>query len=98
MYNLYTTQRKRGEKIVSTVISFRIDDEERDALKQIADEHDATISWAARRAIKQYLANLSKESEMHEDRDNLLLESDGVVGKIRVYTISDDAQSEEHEI
>ena len=42
---------------MSVVISFRIEDEERDALKEIADKYDATISWAARRAIKQYLTN-----------------------------------------
>ena len=70
---------------MASVISFRIDDEDKELLQQIADEFDATISWAARRAIKQYLANISKESEGNEDRDNLLIESNVEISEDGTY-------------
>lgn len=70
---------------MASVISFRIDDEDKELLQQIADEFDATISWAARRAIKQYLANISKESEGNEDRDNLLIESNAEISEDGTY-------------
>lgn len=77
---------------MASVISFRIDDEDRELLQQIADKHDATISWAARRAIKQYLTNLTKEHE-YENDDDLHLEGDEAVGGERTYTDCDNTQS-----
>ena len=76
---------------MSVVISFRIEDEERDALKEIADRYDATISWAARRAIKQYLTNLTKENE-DENNDDLYSQSNEAIGGERTHTDCDNTQ------
>ena len=66
---------------MASVISFRIDDEDREILQQYAEEYDATISWAARRAVKEFVAKIAKESEKHETRDYLLNEGNGIVGE-----------------
>lgn len=66
---------------MSKVISFRIDDEDRDLLEIYAKEYDATISWAARRAIKEFTAKIAKESENNEARNYLLDESNDTVGE-----------------
>ncbi len=66
---------------MSKVISFRIDDEDRDLLEIYAREYDATISWAARRAIKEFTAKIAKESESNEARNYLLDESNDTVGE-----------------
>lgn len=68
-------------------VSVRIDEEDRVKLQQIADEFDVTISWVVRRAIKQYLAKESKDSETG---DYLLFESNGIDGKIGPCTSGDD--------
>ena len=83
---------------MASVISFRIDDEDKELLQKIADEYDATISWAARRAIKQYLANISKENQKDENRDYLLDESDEIVSKQGACTHCDDAKSLERKV
>jgi hypothetical protein len=72
------TPHKESETMAS-VISFRIDDEDRDLLQQYAEEFDATLSWAARRAIKEFTTKLAKESK-NEEGDCIFTESDGVVG------------------
>ena len=78
---------------MASVISFRIDDEDRDALQKIAEDYDATISWAARRAIKQYLTKLTKENENeNENNDDLHLEGDEAIGGERPHTDCDDTQ------
>ena len=64
---------------MASVISFRIDDEDRIILEKYADQYDATISWAARRAIKEFIANLAKESEESEDRDYIFSQGDGTL-------------------
>lgn len=66
---------------MSKIISFRIDDREYDILLSYAKEFDATISWAARRAVKEFTAKLAKESENNETRDYLLNESNDTVGE-----------------
>jgi predicted transcriptional regulator len=66
---------------MSKVISFRIDDEDRDLLEIYAKDYDATISWAARRAIKEFTAKIAKESENNEARNYLLDESNDTVGE-----------------
>ena len=73
---------------MATVISFRIDDEDKELLQRIADEYDTTISWAVRSAIKQYLTNLTKENE-NENDDNLYLKGDEAIGRERPYTDCD---------
>lgn len=77
---------------MASVISFRIDDEDRDLLQKVADDFDATISWVARRAIKQYLTNLTKEYE-NENSDGLHLKGDEAIGGERTYTDCDNTQS-----
>lgn len=67
-------------------VSVRIDEEDRVKLQQIADEFDVTISWVVRRAIKQYLAKESKDSETG---DNLFFESNGIDGQVGPSTSSD---------
>ena len=76
---------------MASVISFRIDDEDRELLQKVADKYDATISWAARRAIKQYLTNLTKEYE-YENNDDLHLKGDEAIGGEGPYTNCDDTQ------
>ena len=61
---------------MASVISFRIDDEDKEVLQAYAEEYDATISWAARRAIKEFITKLTKENKDGEE-DNLCAESDG---------------------
>jgi predicted transcriptional regulator len=66
---------------MSKIISFRVDDNEYDALASYAKEYDATISWAARRAIKEFTAKIAKESESNEARDYLFDESNDTVSE-----------------
>lgn len=66
---------------MSKVISFRIDDEDRAILEAYAKDYDATVSWAARRAIKEFTAKLAKESENNETGDYLLDESDDTISE-----------------
>lgn len=82
---------------MASVISFRIDDEDKELLQQIADKHDATISWAARRAIKQYLTNLTKEYE-NENNNGLHPQNDEAVGGEGTYSNRNDSQSEGHQV
>ena len=71
---------------MSKIVSFRIDDGEYEVLAAYAKEYDATISWAARRAIKEFTTKLAKESEQHEEvGDNLLFKSNGRVGLEGLY-------------
>lgn len=66
---------------MSKVISFRIDDEDREILEAYAAKYYTTVSWAARIAIKEFTTKLAKESEQNEEvGDNLLFKSDGGVG------------------
>ena len=62
---------------MASVISFRIDDEDREILQSYAEKYDATISWAARRAIKEFITKLSKENKDGKE-DNLCVEGNGV--------------------
>lgn len=73
MMKMYTPQ---GGLDMASVISFRIDDEDKEVLQAYAEEYDATISWAARRAIKEFITKLTKENKDGEE-DNLCAESDG---------------------
>lgn len=66
---------------MSKIISFRVDDSEYEVLVAYAKEYDATISWAARRAVKDFTAKIAKESENNEARDYLLDESNDTVGE-----------------
>lgn len=52
---------------MSKIISFRIDDSEYDILSLYAKEYDATISWAARRAVKEFITKLTKENKNGEE-------------------------------
>ena len=61
---------------MSKVISFRIDDEDRVVLEAYAEEYDATISWAARRAVKDFVTKLTKENKDGK-KDCILVESNG---------------------
>ena len=71
---------------MSKVISCRIDDSDYEILSAYARQYDATISWAARRALKDFVAKIAKESEEHEEiGDYLLFESDGRVGLEGLY-------------
>lgn len=65
---------------MASVISFRIDDEDKQILQAYADEYDTSVSWAARRAVKEFIAKLAKESK-NEIGDNLLCESNGIVSE-----------------
>lgn len=61
---------------MSKIISFRVDDSEYEVLAAYAKEYDATISWAARRAVKDFTTKLTKENKDGEE-DNLCTESNG---------------------
>ena len=80
---------------MASVISFRIDDEDREALQAYADQFDSTLSWAARRAIKDFVAKLAKESETGENGNNLLFESNGDIGQDGAYSRGDATESQE---
>lgn len=77
---------------MASVISFRIDDEDRELLEKVADEYDTTISWVARRAIKQYLTNLTKENK-NENNDDLHLKGDEAIGGKGPYSNCHNTQS-----
>lgn len=66
---------------MSKIISFRVDDGEYEVLSAYAKEYDATISWAARRAVKEFTAKLAKESENNETRNYLFNESNDTIGE-----------------
>lgn len=70
---------------MASVISFRIDDEDKEVLQRYADEYDATISWAARRAIKEFITKLTKENKNGEE-DYLFTKSDVGAGRERIHT------------
>jgi hypothetical protein len=82
---------------VASVISFRIDDEEKDFLIKYAKEFDASISWAARRAIKEFIAN-KQRSELKDERDNLLIESNGIVSEDGASSEGSNAESKEPKV
>ena len=66
---------------MASVISFRIDDSDKELLQKYAEEFDATISWAARRAIKEFTAKIAKESEDNEVGNYLLDESNVIASE-----------------
>ena len=91
MYNLYTPH-KEDRKQMSKIVSFRIDDGEYEVLAAYAKEYDATISWAARRAIKEFTTKLTKENKYGE-KDNLCVEGNGATCKDGSLSGSDTTQS-----
>ena len=80
---------------MASVISFRIDDEDKEVLQSYADQFDSTLSWAARRAIKDFVAKLAKESEINENGNNLLAESNGDISQDGVYSHCDITEPQE---
>lgn len=82
---------------MASVISFRIDDEDRDLLQQYAEQFDATLSWAARRAIKDFTAKLAKESKNGEG-DYLLTESNGTISETGACPSGNNTESQECKI
>lgn len=79
---------------MASVISFRIDDEDKMILQAYAEEYDATISWAARRAIKEFVAKLAKESK-NEIGNYILTPSDGIDGEEGTSSQGNNAESKE---
>ena len=77
---------------MSKVISFRIDDNEYEILASYAEEYDATISWAARRAVKDFTTKLTKENKNGEE-DNLCVEGTGQIGEDGTLSSGDATQS-----
>ena len=39
-----------------TTVSIRMEDDEKEQLQKYAEEHDLSMSWVIRRAIKEFLA------------------------------------------
>lgn len=60
---------------MSKNISCRIDESDYEVLMAYAKKYDATISWAARRALKDFTTKLTKENK-DETKDYLFTESD----------------------
>ena len=77
---------------MSKIISFRIDDSEYEVLTAYAKEYDATISWAARRAVKDFTAKLAKENKDGE-KDNLCVEDNGTISEDGTLSSSDSTES-----
>lgn len=77
---------------MSKIISFRIDNNEHEVLAAYAKEYDATISWAARRAVKEFIAKLAKENKDGE-KDNLCAENNGVACENGPLSSSDSTES-----
>lgn len=77
---------------MSKIISFRVDDSEYEVLAAYAKEYDATISWAARRAVKDFTTKLTKENKDGEE-DNLCTESNGTACEDGPLSGSDFTQS-----
>jgi predicted transcriptional regulator len=38
-----------------TSVTIRIDDEEKEAIQRYAEQHDLSMSWVIRKAIKEFL-------------------------------------------
>ena len=53
--------KKRRETM--TTISIRIEDDEKEQIQHYAEEHDLSMSWVIRRAIKEFLASQEKTKE-----------------------------------
>lgn len=84
---------------MASVISFRIDDEDRDLLQQYAEEFDATLSWAARRAIKEFTTKLAKESKKYEEAGNyIFIEGNASIGGERLCTGIHNSESQESKV
>lgn len=77
---------------MSKIISFRIDNNEYEALAAYAKEYDATISWAARRAVKDFTTKLAKENKDGE-KDNLCVEGNGAISEDGPLSSSDSTES-----
>ena len=56
-------------------VSCRIDDSEYEVLVAYARQYDATISWAVRRALKEFTTKLTKENK-NGTKDYFFAESD----------------------
>ena len=83
---------------MSKNISCRIDDSDYEVLMTYAKEYDATISWAARRALKEFTAKLAKESKKYEARDYLLDEGNDTAGEDGAQSCVIISESEEPEV
>lgn len=84
---------------MSRTVSCRIDDDDYELLSQYAKEFDSTISWAARRALKDFIAKIAKESESDEEAgDNLLVKSDGKLSTEGLYPGINIPESQELEV
>lgn len=46
-----------------TTISIRIEDDEKEQIQRYAEEHDLSMSWVIRRAIKEFLASQEDTKE-----------------------------------
>ena len=51
------------EVIVLTQLTIRLDETERDALREYAEDNATTMSQVVRKMIKDFLKNLNKEEE-----------------------------------
>lgn len=83
---------------MSKNISCRIDDSDYEVLMAYAKEYDATISWAARRALKEFIAKLAKESKKYEAGNYLLDESNDTIGEDGTQSCVIISESEEPEV
>jgi predicted transcriptional regulator len=77
---------------MSKVISCRIDDNDYEVLSAYAKEFDATISWAARRALKDFVTKITKENK-DGTKNYLLTESDVGTGEDGILTSGDITES-----
>lgn len=77
---------------MSKVISCRIDDNDYEALSAYAKEFDATISWAARRALKDFVTKITKENK-DGTKNYLFTESDVGTGEDGILTSGDITES-----
>ena len=46
-----------------TTISIRIEDDEKEQIQKYAEEHDLSMSWVIRRAVKEFLAAQESNKE-----------------------------------
>lgn len=77
---------------MSKVVSCRIDDNDYEVLSAYAKDFDATISWVARRALKEFVTKITKENK-DGTKDYLFTESDVGAGEDGILASGDITES-----
>lgn len=76
-----------------TSITFRLSLDDKNKLVQFCEEHDLNMGQVLRKALIEYLANEQRRAIIpYEEPNNILTQSDGIVGERRLCSDFIDAE------